>query len=50
LGRIMKVKRKLAMRYLSLMMMYHLKGQGEKHGLLSTQVISKLKFLSLRVS
>jgi len=50
LGRIMEVKRKLAMRYLSLKMMYHSKEQEEEHDLLSTQMISKLKFLSLRVS
>jgi len=50
LGRIMEVKRKPAMRYLSLKMMYHSKGQEDEHGLLSTRTISKLKFLSFRVS
>ena len=50
MGRIMEMKRKLAMRYLSLKMMYQLNGREEEHGLLSTQMISKLKFLSLRVS
>ena len=50
IGRIMDMKRKLAMRYLSVKRMYHSKGQEEELDLLSTLMNSRLKFLSLRVS